>query len=154
LSIGQEAAVPGEGNLPADPARVPARVEYHQEQEDATHRVGRVLSFFSSRQNWDSPQPLTRRRVWPHPPRFWGEGHTWGWENPNSDECTYTVVLLLYTYFVMRPHIPVPRDTASFSHTFLPKTPAIFCILYVEVSWFCQRYSFPQSAYIGRDETG
>jgi hypothetical protein len=49
------------------------------------------------------PQPLTRRRMCP-PPRFWGEGHTcWrerGWESPNSDEGTYTVVLLIYTYFV------------------------------------------------------
>ncbi len=38
------------------------------------------------------------------PPRFWGEGHTrWrerGWESPNSDERTYTVVLFIYTYFV------------------------------------------------------
>ncbi len=35
------------------------------------HRVGRVLSFISSRRNWDSPKPLTRRRVYP-PSR--GEG--------------------------------------------------------------------------------
>ncbi len=38
------------------------------------------------------------------PPRFWGKGHTrwWerGWESPSSDEGTYTVVLLIYTYFV------------------------------------------------------
>jgi hypothetical protein len=44
------------------------------------------------------PQPLTRR--------FWGEGHTcWqergGWESYNSDEGTYTVVLFIYTYFVL-----------------------------------------------------
>ncbi len=35
----------------------------------------------------------------------WGEGHTrWrerGWESPNSDDGTYTVVLFVYTYFVM-----------------------------------------------------
>jgi hypothetical protein len=29
------------------------------------HRVGRVLSFFSTRRNWDSPQTLSRRRVCP-----------------------------------------------------------------------------------------
>jgi hypothetical protein len=54
------------------------------------------------------PQPLTRRRVCPPPPppspRFWGEGHIrWrerGWESPNSDEGTFTVVLFIYTYFV------------------------------------------------------
>ncbi len=49
------------------------------------HREGRVLSFFSSR--WDYP---------------WGEGHTrwWerGWESPNSDEGTDTVVHIKYTY--------------------------------------------------------
>jgi hypothetical protein len=27
------------------------------------HRVDRVLSFFSCQWNWDSPHPLTRRRV-------------------------------------------------------------------------------------------
>jgi hypothetical protein len=26
------------------------------------------------------------------------------WESPNSDEGTYTVVLLIYTYFVVRAH--------------------------------------------------
>ncbi len=67
------------------------------------HRVGRVLSFFSSRRNWDSPTPSPAGE-WGLP-RFWGEGHTrWrerGWESPNSDEGTYTVELLIYTYFVI-----------------------------------------------------
>jgi hypothetical protein len=36
------------------------------------HRVGRVLSFFSSRRNWNSP--LTRRRVCPPPLWYWGGG--------------------------------------------------------------------------------
>jgi hypothetical protein len=50
------------------------------------------------------PQPLTRRRVYPPPPRFWGEGaegHTrWrerGWESHNSDEGTYAVHVVLFT---------------------------------------------------------
>jgi hypothetical protein len=51
------------------------------------------------------PQPLKRRRVCPLPPGSGGEGHTrWrerGWESPNSDEGTYTVVLFMYTYFVL-----------------------------------------------------
>jgi hypothetical protein len=42
------------------------------------HRVGRVLSFLSSRGNWDSP---------------------------NSDEGTYTVVLFIYTYFLMYTYV-------------------------------------------------
>ncbi len=70
------------------------------------HRVGRVLRFFTSRRNWDFPHPSPAGECAP-PPRFWGEGHTrWrerGWESPNSDEGTYTVVLFIYiyTYFVV-----------------------------------------------------
>ncbi len=68
-------------------------------------RVGRVLSFFSSRRNCDSPTPHQQASVPPNPPpRFWGKGHTrwWerGWESPSSGEGTYTVVLFKYTYFV------------------------------------------------------
>jgi len=68
---------------------------------DARHRVGRVLSFFSGRPNWDSTAPLAP------PPTLWsgGRGHTClrerGWGSPNSDEGTYTVVLFIYKYFVM-----------------------------------------------------
>ncbi len=69
--------------------------------EGSDHRVGRGLGLFSSRQNWDSPNPSPAGEC--APPRFWGEGHTcWrerGWESPNSDEGTYTVVLFIYTYF-------------------------------------------------------
>jgi hypothetical protein len=68
------------------------------------HRVGRVLSFFSSRQKWDSPTPHPQESV---PPPLWLGGgglHTrWrerGWGSPNSDEGTYTVVLCIYKYFV------------------------------------------------------
>jgi hypothetical protein len=49
------------------------------------------------------PTPHSQASM-PHPSRFWGEGHNrWrerGWESPNSDEGTYTVVLFIYTYFV------------------------------------------------------
>ncbi len=38
-----------------------------------THRVGRVLSFFSSRRNWDSPNPSPACEC-ASPPRFWGRG--------------------------------------------------------------------------------
>jgi hypothetical protein len=68
------------------------------------HSVGRVLSFFSSRRNWTSPTPH-RRRVRPLPPLgLWREGTLTiareGWESPDSDEGTYTVVLFKYVYFV------------------------------------------------------
>jgi hypothetical protein len=38
------------------------------------HRLGRVLIFFSSRRNWNSPQPLTRRRMCPPPFGTGGRG--------------------------------------------------------------------------------
>jgi hypothetical protein len=63
-----------------------------------------VLSFFSSRRNWDSPNPHPQGSV-PHPPWIRGEGHTRlrerGWESPNSDEGTYTVVLYTYIYVLL-----------------------------------------------------
>jgi hypothetical protein len=51
------------------------------------------------------PAPLTRRSV-PPPPTFGSggrgtiAGESGGWESPNSDEGTYTVVLCRYMYFV------------------------------------------------------
>jgi hypothetical protein len=45
--------------------------------------IVRVLSFFSSRRNWDSPNP-----------------------SPSSDVGTYTVVLFIYTYFVSKSNLP------------------------------------------------
>ncbi len=61
------------------------------------HRVGRVLSFFSNRRNWDSPNPSPAGECSPPPPPLWfrGEGHT-GWETPNSNEGTYTMVLYIH----------------------------------------------------------
>jgi hypothetical protein len=46
-----------------------------QQQQGCKHRVGRVLSFFSSRRNWDSPYPSPAGECAP-PPLFWGEGTT------------------------------------------------------------------------------
>ncbi len=46
------------------------------------------------------PQPLNRRRVFPPPPpRFWGGGTLAGQRGAG----TYTVVLFIYTYFVVWP---------------------------------------------------
>ncbi len=64
------------------------------------HRVDRVLSFFSSRPNWDSPTPSHAGEG--GPPHFGsggggGGGHTRlrerGWGSPNQDEGTDTMVL-------------------------------------------------------------
>ncbi len=51
------------------------RSPYHYLSKHHMHRVGRVLSLFSSRRNWDSPNPSPQARV-PPPPCFWGEGNT------------------------------------------------------------------------------
>ncbi len=79
-------------------------VSYSSEIYRTNHRVGRVLGFFSSRPNWDSPTPSpTGEGV---PPFLVGGGgviHTrlreWGWgEVPIPTRNTDTVVL--YMYFV------------------------------------------------------
>ncbi len=85
------------------------------------HRVGRVLSFFFSRRNWNSPNPSPAGEC-AFPLWFWGEGHTrWrerGWESPNSHEGTYTVVLYIWTLWVQQRNcilcimsVTVPRVT-------------------------------------------
>ncbi len=65
------------------------------------HRVGRVLSFFSSRRNWDSRNPSPAGECAPPPPfgsggRAQSLARERGWESPNSDEGTYNVVLYIY----------------------------------------------------------
>ncbi len=62
-----------------------------------------MLSFFSSRRNWDFPTPLAEGECAPSP---FGPG--WradslageGLGESQSDEGTYTVVLHIYKYFV------------------------------------------------------
>ncbi len=61
-----------------------------------------MLSFFSSRRNWDSPIPSPAGECAPPPPLVLSLGHTHlrerGWGSPNSYEGTCTAVLYLYTY--------------------------------------------------------
>jgi hypothetical protein len=82
------------------PPELKCSEEYIYRFQLGGHRVSRVLSFFSSRRNWDSPTPSPAGEC-ALPPLVRGEGHTrWrekGWESPNSDEGTYTAVLYLYT---------------------------------------------------------
>jgi hypothetical protein len=74
----------------------------HMYIDSTIHRVGRVISFFFSRRNWDSPTPTAAGECSPLP--LVGGGHTRlrerGWGSPISDEGTYTVVLCIYKYFV------------------------------------------------------
>jgi hypothetical protein len=44
----------------------------HITADSRVHRVGRVLSYFSSRRNWDSPNPSPAGGV--VPPWLWGSG--------------------------------------------------------------------------------
>ncbi len=60
-------------------------------------RVDRVLSFLSSRPNWDSPTPTHAGERVPTPSGFGGEGV----RRPNSNEGTDTVVLQVFMYFVV-----------------------------------------------------
>jgi hypothetical protein len=69
------------------------------------HRVDTVLSFSSSRWNWDTPTPSPADEC--APPLVPGGGaHSLvgggggGMEGPISDAGTYTVVLYVYMYFV------------------------------------------------------
>ncbi len=64
------------------------------------HIVGRVRSFFSSRWNWDSPNPSPASECAPPPPLVPGGGahahaREGGWASPSSNEETYTT---LYMY--------------------------------------------------------
>ncbi len=72
--------------------------------EQATPQSRPSAKLFSSRRNWDSPNPSPAGECAPPPSGSGGEGHTrWrerGWESPNSNEGTNTVVLFIYTYFV------------------------------------------------------
>ncbi len=73
-----------------------------------------MLGLFSSRQNWDSPNPSPADEFAPPPLWFRGEGNTrWrerGWGSPNSDEGTYAVVLYIYMYFVSFMKVPVSTN--------------------------------------------
>jgi hypothetical protein len=66
----------------------------------------------SSERNWDSLNPSPAGEcIPPPPPGSGGRGTLWrerGWKSPNSDEGTYTVVLFIYTYFVVQWQQPIP----------------------------------------------
>jgi hypothetical protein len=81
----------------------------HDKKAEKLHQsVGRVLSFFSSRRNWDSPHPVTRRQVCPPPFGSGGMGGGAlplggrGWGSPNFNEGTihFGTLGLYIRYFV------------------------------------------------------
>ncbi len=56
------------------PAKINAVI--YPQRVTLTHRVGRVLSFFSSRRNWDSPNPSPAGECAPLPPVLGGGAHS------------------------------------------------------------------------------
>ncbi len=80
-----------EDDFQEEERRGPARFK---DSHVVTHRVDRVLGFFSNRPNSDPPPPHPRASLSPPRPRGGGTlacGRDSG--GPNSDEGTYTVVL-------------------------------------------------------------
>ncbi len=89
----------------------PYPVSWTRKVEVNTAQSGRVLSLFSSRRNWDSPNPSPAGKCAPPPFGSGGSGTLAGergWESPSFDEGTNTVVLNIY--------ICVPRKCALFFH--------------------------------------
>ncbi len=80
--------------------------KYENEMIDVNrwyHRVGRVLSFFSSRRKWDSPTPLAAGECAPPPFGPGGREHSPAAKGVGESQfrrVTYTVVLYVYKYFV------------------------------------------------------
>ncbi len=88
---------------------------------------------FSSRRNWDSPNPSPAGECDP-PPGFGGRGTLAGargvgtWEIPNSDDRTYTVVLFIYMYFVPYPYQLHLEIWASTWNNNKHRRQSLFCI--------------------------
>ncbi len=69
------------------------------------HRVGRVLSFFSSRRNWDSPNPTPACECAPPPFGSWGRGtlaDERGGERVPIPTRGHTLWYSIYTYTCMQ----------------------------------------------------
>ncbi len=103
-----------EGNYTCSPSNTdPATVHVFIQEGQFPAQSRQSAKLFSSRRNWDSPNPSPAGECAP-PPRVWGEGHTrWrerNWECPNSDEGTDTVVLFIHTYFVVSGKQKIKED--------------------------------------------
>ncbi len=90
-----------------------------------------MLSIFSSRRNWDSPNPSPAGECAPPPPRFWGEGTLAGERGvgrvPIPTRGHTQVVLFIYTYYVIK------SKEAKDHGKFLPR-------LYIELNGMERNY--------------
>ncbi len=81
------------------------------------HRVDRVLSFFSSRWNWNTPPPHPQASVCPSPG---GGAHSLAGGGPNSNEGTCTVALSRYICTLVFTQLPPTHPSHSQSPTHPP----------------------------------
>ena len=81
-----------------------AGITYHQ------HRIGRELSFFSSRRNLGLPLPFSHRRVWPS--NFWSGGrtHSLAWEELEESQFRRGDIHCGALYTVYKPTSLYHRD--------------------------------------------
>jgi hypothetical protein len=102
-------------------------VSQHSKSEGLHHRVGRVISFSPVVGIGTTPTPHPQVSV-PLPLWFRGEGRTrWrerGWESPNSDVGTYTVVLFIHIYVLCGLHTSLLPS--------LPSPSSLFCNLCIK----------------------
>jgi hypothetical protein len=82
------------------------------------HRVGRVLSFFSSRQNWESPTPLAAGECLPPPFGPEGRAHSLAGEELGESQFRRGdmhcgALCTVYKYFVGLGNGHAPPPSAS-----------------------------------------
>ncbi len=95
-------------------------------------RVGRVLSFFSSRRNWNSLTPLSRKRLWPLPFGPGGRGTFVGERGVGrvpipTSLCICILHMFVYTVCLhVIPHRYLQSCTVSHGSTAVLKKVSIF----------------------------
>jgi hypothetical protein len=112
-----------------------------REVEGQYHRVDRVLTFFSSRPNWDSPSPSPAGECAPPPPLYPGGGYTRlrvrGCGSPNSNDGRKGLAFcLLCALHMGRTFIPTKKRVAltlpsqhwQKNYLYLPHFHSYFCL--------------------------
>ncbi len=124
----QSATLPGGGagaatsGYMARPPTVPPARPPQSGSQGVAPQSGQSAELFLKSSQLGLPQSVTRRRVCPPPPVLGGGAHTLAREglgSPNSNEGTYTLVLFIYTYFVVSTQYRTQPSTScrSFTHS-------------------------------------